>query len=120
MARTVQGGRSVRRRLMSDLDRLLRFAVVAEELSFTKAAKRLGVDQPWLSRQIQQLEAQLGFPLFARTTRQVELTSEGERLLIHASRLAEVANQTRDFVRNLGRNHRSLITLGVNPFTFWL
>lgn len=105
---------------MSDLDRLTRFAVVAEELSFTKAARRLGVDQPWLSRQVQQLEAQLGFLLFVRNTRQVTLTSEGEALFKHASHLAEVANQTRELVKNLSRSHRSLITLGVNPNTFWL
>lgn len=105
---------------MSDLDRLIRFAVVAQELSFTKAARRLGVDQPWLSRQIQQLETQLGFLLFVRNTRQVALTAEGEALLAHANRLSEVVDQTREVVRNLSRSHRSIITLGVNPNTFWL
>jgi DNA-binding transcriptional LysR family regulator len=109
-----------RSRAMSDLDRLIRFAVVAEELSFTKAARRLGVDQPWLSRQIQQLENQLGFLLFVRNTRQVALTSEGERLLGYAANLAKVAEHTREAVRNLSRSHRSVITLGVNPNTFWL
>ena len=59
---------------MSNLDRLIRFAVVAKEMSFSKAARRLNVDQPWLSRQIQQLEAQLGFALFVRSTRRVSLT----------------------------------------------
>jgi DNA-binding transcriptional LysR family regulator len=105
---------------MSDLDRLIRFAAVAQELSFSRAAKQLRVDQPWLSRQIQQLEAQLGFPLFVRSTRKVSLTSEGEALLAHAAELARVAEQTREALRNLGRDHGLVIALGVNPFTFWL
>src|SRR3546814_17438408 len=69
---------------MSNLDRLIRFSVVAEEMSFSKAARRLNVDQPWLSRQIQQLEAQMGFPLFVRSTRRVSLTDEGEALFASA------------------------------------
>ncbi len=105
---------------MSDFDRLIRFAAVAEELSFSRAAKRLRVDQPWLSRQIQQLEAQLGFPLFVRSTRKVTLTPEGQMLLVHAAELAEVAERTREALRTLGRNHSSVIALGVNPYTFWL
>jgi DNA-binding transcriptional LysR family regulator len=105
---------------MSDLDRLIRFAAVAEELSFSRAAKRLRVDQPWLSRQIQQLEAQLGFPLFVRSTRKVTLTREGEALLAHAVELSQAADRARDAVRTLGRTHSSAIALGVNPYTFWL
>jgi DNA-binding transcriptional LysR family regulator len=105
---------------MSDLDRLIRFAAVAEELSFSRAAKRLRVDQPWLSRQIQQLEAQLGFPLFVRSTRKVTLTSEGQQLLAHAAELSEVADRTREALRTLGRNHSSVIALGVNPYSFWV
>ncbi|MDB5446493.1 MAG: hypothetical protein JWQ97_1810 [Phenylobacterium sp.] len=105
---------------MSDLDRLIRFAAVAEELSFSRAAKRLRVDQPWLSRQIQQLEAQLGFPLFVRSTRKVTLTREGEELLVHAAELAASAERARDAVRTLGRIHSSAIAFGVNPYTFWL
>jgi DNA-binding transcriptional LysR family regulator len=105
---------------MSDLDRLIRFAAVAEERSFSRAAKRLRVDQPWLSRQIQQLEAQLGFALLVRSTRKVSLTPEGERLLIHAAELSVVAEQAREAVRALGRSHSSVIAIGVNPFTFWI
>src|SRR5690606_39009267 len=105
---------------MSDLDRVIRFSVVAEELSFSRAAKRLRVDQPWLSRQIQQLEAQLGFPLFVRSTRRVSLTPEGEALLVHATELARVAIQTREALKSLGRSHSSVISFGVNPYTYWV
>lgn len=68
--------------------RLLRaFAAVAGELHFTRAAARLFVAQQALSRDIGRLERQLGAPLFLRTTRQVALTPEGERLLPYALRV---------------------------------
>lgn len=105
---------------MSDLDRLIRFSVVAEELSFSQAARRLHVDQPWLSRQIQQLESQMGFALFVRSTRKVSLTPEGEALFAHARALAEVAEDCRQASREMVRAHSQTLLIGVNPYTFWL
>ncbi|MCP9945670.1 LysR family transcriptional regulator [Streptomyces somaliensis] len=65
--------------------RLLRaFTAVAEELHFTRAAARLYVAQQALSRDIRRLERRLGTELFARTTRQVALTADGERLRPYA------------------------------------
>ncbi|MEV6953879.1 LysR family transcriptional regulator [Streptomyces sp. NPDC051183] len=62
--------------------RLLRgFVAVAEELHFTRAAARLYVAQQALSRDVRRLEQALGTALFVRTTRAVELTPDGERLL---------------------------------------
>ncbi|MFD8915410.1 LysR family transcriptional regulator [Streptomyces sp. NPDC059575] len=62
--------------------RLLRaFLAVAEELHFTRAAARLYVAQQALSRDVRRLERELGAELFVRTTRQVALTPDGERLL---------------------------------------
>ncbi|MEV0537184.1 LysR family transcriptional regulator [Kitasatospora sp. NPDC050463] len=60
------------------------FTAVAEELSFTRAAERLFVSQPALSKQIRMLEKQLGGPLFERDRRTVRLTAVGEALLPHA------------------------------------
>ena len=105
---------------MYDLDLLLRFAVVAEELSFTRAANRLHVDQPWLSRQIQRLEAHLGFPLLIRSTRSVKLTGEGRALLAQVAELAEVADRTQSTIRDMVRAYNSLITFGANPATYWI
>ena len=63
------------------------FVAVAEELHFSRAAERLHVSQPALSKQIRQLEQQLRFPLFRRDRRRVELTAAGEALLPRARRL---------------------------------
>ncbi|PCG81387.1 LysR family transcriptional regulator [Streptomyces sp. WZ.A104] len=70
--------------------RLLRaFLAVAEELHFTRAAARLFVAQQALSRDIRRLERELGTELFVRTTRQVALTPDGERLLPYARRVLD-------------------------------
>ncbi|MFK0255756.1 LysR family transcriptional regulator [Streptomyces sp. NPDC090445] len=68
--------------------RLLRaFLAVAEELHFTRAAARLYIAQQALSRDVRRLEEALGAALFVRTTRTVELTADGERLLAPARRV---------------------------------
>ncbi|MYU37122.1 LysR family transcriptional regulator [Streptomyces sp. SID8358] len=74
-----------------DIDpRLLRsFVAVAEDLHFTRAAARLYVAEQALSRDIRRLERELGGALFVRTTRQVTLTADGERLLPYARRVLD-------------------------------
>ncbi len=67
-----------------ELRHLRAFVTVAEELSFTKAAKRLFVAQQALSVQIRQLEQRVGAPLLVRTTRSVSLTPAGEALFAQA------------------------------------
>ncbi|NOD31556.1 LysR family transcriptional regulator [Ruegeria atlantica] len=60
---------------------LVLFTVVANHLSFSRAADRLGIPLSRVSRRIAELEGHLGTKLFERTTRQVRLTEEGRRLL---------------------------------------
>src|SRR5258707_13440025 len=77
--------------------RLYRYvAVLAEELNFTRAAARLHVAQPSLSKQIRELESYLGAQLFDRTKRDVRLTAAGEAFtaearltLFHAERAVQ-------------------------------
>src|SRR5258708_28094976 len=65
--------------------RLYRYvAVLAEELNFTRAAARLHVAQPSLSKQIRELETYLGAQLFERTKRDVRLTAAGEAFTAEA------------------------------------
>ena len=63
------------------------FVAVAQELHFTRAAERLYVSQPALSKQIRMFERTLGTPLFARRGRDIQLTAAGQALLPHAKRL---------------------------------
>lgn len=74
--------------------RLLRaFVAVAAELHFTRAAARLYIAQQALSRDIRRLERLMGAGLFVRTTRQVALTPEGERLLPYARRILDAHDE---------------------------
>ena len=67
----------------NELNVLAALLAVAEERSFTRAAKRLGVSQSALSHAIRGLEEQIGVRLLARTTRSVAPTDAGEELLAH-------------------------------------
>jgi len=72
-------------------DQLAIFSVVARERSFTRAAAKLGISQPALSRSMRHLEERLGIRLLARTTRSVSATEAGEHLLqVIAPRFDEI------------------------------
>lgn len=80
--------------MQESYDQLAIFATVAHERSFTRAAAKLGLSQPALSRSMRQLEDRLGVRLLARTTRSVSPTEAGERLLeVIAPRFEEINHE---------------------------
>jgi DNA-binding transcriptional LysR family regulator len=99
--------------MTGELDpRILRsFVAVAEEMHFTRAATRLYVAQQALSRDIRRLEQQLGVSLFIRTTRRVELTPEGQRLLVRARELLALHEQTLQEMHDLHHDRPLLVDL---------
>jgi len=91
-----------------DLRRLRYFVAVAQELHFGKAAKRLYIAQPVLTRQVRQLEQELGVILFTRTTRDVQLTPAGEQLLSDARPLLAAVEAAKRRVRRTGAGEAAL------------
>ena len=75
------------------------FKAVAEEKNFTRAAEKLAIAQPPLSRQIQDLEAELGTQLFIRSPHKVTLTEEGELFLQYASQILDLVHRSEEEVR---------------------
>lgn len=95
-----------------ELRHLRYFTAVAEELHFTRAAARLGIGQPPLSQQIQQLEREIGTPLFLRLPRGIALTEAGVQFLDDARAILASADRAVDMARRLGRGERGAITVG--------
>lgn len=95
-----------------DLRQLRYFVAVAEERSFTMAARRLNLSQPPLSQQIQALEASLGTRLFYRTSRRVELTPAGAALLARAWAIQQQIKSAEEEVRSVGAGLVGTLDIG--------
>jgi len=95
-----------------DLRHLRYFVAVAAERHFTRAAEGLGIRQPPLSLQIQQLEQELGTPPFHRLPCSVELTEAGALLLDEGRQILEHVERTKTNVQNRARGQTGRIGVG--------
>ncbi|WP_211951009.1 LysR family transcriptional regulator [Cupriavidus yeoncheonensis] len=91
-----------------ELRHLRYFVAVAEERNFTRAAERLHIAQPPLSRQIQQLEELLGVQLFERNTRPLRLTDTGRFFYTHALQLLAQTTELEAMTRRVAKIERKM------------
>ena len=96
-----------------ELRQLRYFAVLATELSFTRAARKLHISQPPLSYQIANFEAELGTRLFNRSSRSVELSEAGKALLPHALAVLERIEEARAQVHRVARGMEGRVKVGL-------
>ena len=92
---------------------IIQFVTVAKYLSFSRAADVLYVSQPALSKQIQKLEAELGFPLFVRSTHEVQLTAAGETMFRYFDSILSSYEQVLKKAKTQSADASSEIFVGV-------
>ncbi len=102
-----------------ELRHLRYFVAVAEELNFTRAAERLGINQPPLSLQIRQLEKELGTLLFHRRTRGVEMTDAGKLMLEEARLILKEVETAKAGVQRRARGETGRIEIGSSGGTYF-
>lgn len=97
-----------------ELRHLRYFLAVCEDMNFTKAAERLMMAQPPLSRQIKDLEEELGAPLFIREHHLLKLTDEGVMFRQYAERIISLSEKSIDEIRTMNTGlHGTLVIAGV-------
>ena len=97
---------------MFDLNQVRCFVAVAEELHFGRAAARLNMTQPPLSRQIQGLEHQVGAQLLERTSRSVRLTPAGRSFLVEARGILRLAERASLVARRIATGKSGSLKIG--------
>jgi len=95
-----------------ELRHLRYFVAVAEALSFTKGARTLNLAQPSLTRQIKDLEAEIGVRLLDRSRTGVKLTPEGKSFLVDAKRLLHLSGEIVESVQRLSRHELAPFNIG--------
>src|ERR1700733_435885 len=102
-----------------ELRHLRYFVAVAEERNFTRAAQKLHIAQPPLSRQIQQLEEELGVTLIDRKSRPLALTDAGRLLLEQAVQVLDRMDEMKAMMRRLLEAEKPRFGIGFVPSTLY-
>ena len=97
---------------MFEISQLRCFVAVAEELHFSRAAERLNMTQPPLSRQIRLLEHHVGAQLLERNSRTVRLTAAGKAFFPEASRILRMAEEATFTARRVARGEQGTLSIG--------
>ncbi len=97
------------------LNQINSFLAISKTLNFTSAARQLGIPQSTISRQINDLEKQLGVRLFYRTRRDVHLTDEGRAFLPYAREMADAAEKGTHAVRQLHEGAAGRLAIAAVP-----
>ena len=97
---------------MFEISQLRCFVAVGEELHFGRAAERLNMTQPPLSRQIRLLEHQVGTPLLERTNRVVRFTAAGKAFFPEAARILRLADEAASTARRVAKGENGAIAIG--------
>lgn len=95
-----------------DIDQLQAFERIVREGNFSRAARQLDITQPTISARIQNLEREIGGPLFVRGGHRLTLTERGESFLSYARRVLEVLNEGIEAARLSEEGQRGRITIG--------
>jgi len=102
-----------------ELRHLRYFVAVAEALSFTRGAEKLRIAQPSLTRQIKNLEEEIGVRLLDRTKLQVKLTPEGQSFLVDAKRVLELSEEIVESVQHFSRHELAPLNIGYVANSFY-
>jgi DNA-binding transcriptional LysR family regulator len=97
---------------MFEISQLRCFIAVAEELHFSRAAERLNMTQPPLSRQVQLLEHNVGVQLLDRSSRVVRLTAAGKAFLPEALRIIRLADEASLLARRVAKGQQGSLAIG--------
>src|SRR5438067_4606001 len=97
---------------MFEISQLRCFVAVAEELHFSRAAERLNMTQPPLSRQIRLLEHHVGAELLERNSRNVRLTAAGKAFLLDATRILRMAEEAMFTARRAAKGELGSLAIG--------
>jgi len=89
---------------------------IYQERSFSKAAQKLFVSQPWLSSTIKKAELELGTPLFDRSTNPVSLTQAGQYYIEQVERIMAIEEEMRTHFQDLRDSHRTELHIGSSMF----